>query len=62
MDKEHDNDIYYLINNFEVSCPFCGKVHWRRHPLLNAICSCGAKYYAIGEFWLNRKTGETIKE
>lgn len=44
----------------DVRCPFCGKVYERRHELLNAICVCGAKYYAIGKFWLHRGTGERV--
>ena len=45
---------------YTVVCPVCGKIHERRHPLLNTICDCGAKYYAISEFWLDRKTGRRI--
>ena len=41
-----------------MTCPFCGAKHERRHELLNIICGCGSKYYAIDGFWLNRNTGE----
>ena len=42
----------------EVTCPFCGKIHTRRHKLLNVICDCNAKYYAWRNMWLDRTTGE----
>ena len=41
-----------------VTCPVCGKVHEIKHPLLNIICDCGAKYYGKCEIWLDRKTGK----
>ena len=41
-----------------VVCPFCGEIHERRAEYLNAICSCGGKYYAVDRTWLNRRTGE----
>ena len=41
-----------------VTCPVCGKVHEIKHPLLNIVCDCGAKYYAKCEIWLDRKTGK----
>lgn len=42
-------------------CPFCHRVHYK-HPYLNTICPCGAKYYVLGRYWLNRKTGEKVWE
>lgn len=39
------------------TCPFCGAVHEFK-PWLNIICPCGAKYYFMEKFWLNRQTGE----
>ena len=44
--------------NDTVTCPVCGKVHEIKHPLLNIICDCGAKYYGNCEIWLDRKTGK----
>ena len=41
-----------------VTCPVCGKVHEIKHPLLNIVCDCGAKYYGRCEIWLDRKTGK----
>ena len=41
-----------------VTCPVCGKVREIKHPSLNIICDCGAKYYAKCEIWLDRKTGK----
>lgn len=41
-----------------VTCPVCGKFHEIKHPSLNIICDCGAKYYAKCEIWLDRKTGK----
>ena len=43
------------------SCPFCGRKHHLR-MYINIICPCGAKYYALQGYWLNRKTGETRGE
>ena len=44
--------------NDTVTCPVCGKVHEIKHPLINIICDCGAKYYGNCEIWLDRKTGK----
>lgn len=38
----------------KIKCPFCGTEHERRHPLANVICSCGSKYYAWDDLWLDR--------
>lgn len=42
-------------------CPFCKKIHSVNSPYLNTICECGGKYYAITGTWLNRVTGEEVK-
>lgn len=42
-------------------CPFCEKIHIVRAPYLNTICECGGKYYSNDGYWLNRKTGEKVK-
>lgn len=43
-------------------CPFCGSYVERLFEQTNGFCKCGAKYYFMDKLWLNRKTGETIKE
>lgn len=44
-----------------LTCPFCKRKHFTR-PYLNILCHCGAKFYMNDRTWLNRKTGEKIKE
>lgn len=41
----------------EKVCPFCGEKYIHK-PWLNIICTCGAKYYFVDRFWLDRGTGE----
>ena len=43
-------------------CPFCGSSIERLFEQTNGFCKCSAKYYFMDKLWLNRKTGETIKE
>lgn len=43
-------------------CPFCGEIVERVYAVCNGFCKCGAKYYSRDKTWLNRKTGEEIKE
>lgn len=45
-----------------VTCPFCKREHFHDRPYLNVICHCGAKLYVNDGTWLNRKTGEKVKE
>ena len=42
-------------------CPFCGKIVEHTENC-NGFCLCGAKYYSEDKIWLNRKTGERVKE
>lgn len=51
-----------MSNKITNTCPFCGSCVKRRFEQVNGFCSCGAKYYFMDKLWLNRKTGETIKE
>ena len=55
----------YLYENkrsrYTMVCPFC-KTLGKAYKGNNIICSCGAKYYWTGKVWLNRKTGEEVKE
>lgn len=44
-----------------LTCPFCKRKHFTR-PHLNVLCHCGAKFYIHNGLWLNRKTGEEVKE
>ena len=43
-------------------CPFCGKTVKRLIKECNGFCECGAKYYFQDKIWLDRNTGEKIKE
>ena len=42
-------------------CPFCGTTHILKE-YQNIFCQCGAKYYFYDKSWLNRNTGEEIKD
>lgn len=49
------------MNKIKHQCPFCGE--WVEHyEGCNGFCECFAKYYSQQKIWLNRKTGETVKE
>ena len=43
-------------------CPFCGETVERLFEMCNGFCKCGAKYYFLEKVWLDRNTGEEIKE
>ena len=43
-------------------CPFCGSPVERLFEQANGFCRCGAKYYFMDKLWLNRKTGDRVKE
>ena len=55
----------YLYKNkrskYKKVCPFC-KAVGEAYKGNNIICACGAKYYWTGKVWLNRNTGEEVKE
>ena len=46
---------------YKKTCPFC-RTEYENFRGLNLICSCGGKYYYFDKTWLNRKTGEEVKE
>lgn len=45
-------------NMYATICPICGKSHVQRKHI-NVICGCGAKFYYIQTYWLDRMTGVT---
>ena len=49
------------MESYTKKCPFCN-TETIQHEFLNIICQCGAKYYYADKLWLNRNTGERIKQ
>jgi hypothetical protein len=49
------------IKILKSQCPFCGEIV-EYFEMCNGFCKCGAKYYFLNKTWLNRNTGEEIKE
>ena len=49
------------MKSYTKKCPFCN-METTQHEFLNIICHCGAKYYYADKLWLNRNTGERIKQ
>ena len=49
------------MESYTKKCPFCN-TKTTQHEFLNIICKCGAKYYYADKLWLNRDTGERIKQ
>lgn len=47
-------------NIYATICPVCGKAHVQRKHI-NVICPCGAKFYYIQTYWLDRTTGVTYQ-
>ena len=42
-------------------CPFCKSV-CENFKGSNLFCKCNAKYYYFDNVWLNRNTGEEVRE
>lgn len=43
-------------NMYATKCPVCGKAHVKRKGV-NAICTCGSKFYYHDTYWLDRSSG-----
>ena len=55
----------YLYENkrrkYRKVCPFCKSI-CEAYTGSNLFCNCNAKFYWTDKVWLNRNTGEEVKE
>lgn len=54
-------DKHYQRRRYKKTCPFCKSV-CENFIGSNLFCNCNAKYYYFDRVWLNRNTGEEVKE
>ena len=59
--NEYIKSLYNKKRTYKKVCPFCNAV-CENIAGGNLFCKCNAKYYWDDKVWLNRKTGERVKE
>ena len=48
-------------NRYKKECPFCHSI-CESTIGVNLFCNCNAKYYYWDKVWLNRNTGEEVRD